>query len=93
MLFEAFRPPKVGSSQAGDPRNLPKTRLFSNYEVSGGDIQNAVLKAALAAAAEPIPDSRAVGPNERLRRIGGKLDYKSLTHSFELPWSVYRLYH
>ena len=27
------------------------------YEVSGGDIQNAVLKAALAAAAEPIPDA------------------------------------
>jgi SpoVK/Ycf46/Vps4 family AAA+-type ATPase len=31
--------------------------LAQNYEVSGGDIQNAVLKAALAAAAEPIPDS------------------------------------
>ena len=30
--------------------------LASRYEVSGGDIQNAVLKAALAAAAEPIPD-------------------------------------
>jgi SpoVK/Ycf46/Vps4 family AAA+-type ATPase len=30
--------------------------LASKYEVSGGDIQNAVLKAALAAAAEPIPD-------------------------------------
>ena len=27
------------------------------YEVSGGDIRNAVLKAALAAAAEPGPDS------------------------------------
>ena len=27
------------------------------YEASGGDIQNAVLKAALAAAAEPVPDS------------------------------------
>ena len=31
--------------------------LAQRYEVSGGDIQNAVLKAALAAAAEPIPDS------------------------------------
>jgi hypothetical protein len=31
--------------------------LALRYEVSGGDIQNAVLKAALAAAAEPIPDS------------------------------------
>jgi SpoVK/Ycf46/Vps4 family AAA+-type ATPase len=32
--------------------------LAHDYEVSGGDIQNAVLKAALAAAAEPIPDSQ-----------------------------------
>ncbi len=31
--------------------------LAHQYAVSGGDIQNAVLKAALAAAAEPIPDS------------------------------------
>jgi SpoVK/Ycf46/Vps4 family AAA+-type ATPase len=31
--------------------------LAQRYEVSGGDIRNAVLKAALAAAAEPIPDS------------------------------------
>jgi SpoVK/Ycf46/Vps4 family AAA+-type ATPase len=31
--------------------------LAHHYQVSGGDIQNAVLKAALAAAAEPIPDS------------------------------------
>jgi SpoVK/Ycf46/Vps4 family AAA+-type ATPase len=31
--------------------------LAHRYEVSGGDIQNAVLKAALAAAAEPIADS------------------------------------
>src|ERR1700759_4228055 len=31
--------------------------LARQYEVSGGDIQNAVLKAALAAAAEPMPDS------------------------------------
>jgi SpoVK/Ycf46/Vps4 family AAA+-type ATPase len=31
--------------------------LALRYEVSGGDIQNAVLKAALAAAAEPIPDA------------------------------------
>jgi SpoVK/Ycf46/Vps4 family AAA+-type ATPase len=31
--------------------------LAHDYEVSGGDIQNAVLKAALAAAAEPIPDA------------------------------------
>jgi SpoVK/Ycf46/Vps4 family AAA+-type ATPase len=31
--------------------------LASRYEVSGGDIRNAVLKAALAAAAEPVPDS------------------------------------
>jgi len=31
--------------------------LAREYAVSGGDIQNAVLKAALAAAAEPIPDS------------------------------------
>jgi SpoVK/Ycf46/Vps4 family AAA+-type ATPase len=31
--------------------------LARRYEVSGGDIQNAVLKAALAAAAEPIPDA------------------------------------
>jgi SpoVK/Ycf46/Vps4 family AAA+-type ATPase len=31
--------------------------LAHHYEVSGGDIQNAVLKAALVAAAEPIPDS------------------------------------
>src|SRR5438309_195196 len=30
--------------------------LAHRYPVSGGDIQNAVLKAALAAAAEPIPD-------------------------------------
>ena len=30
--------------------------LAQQYELSGGDIQNAVLKAALAAAAEPIPD-------------------------------------
>jgi SpoVK/Ycf46/Vps4 family AAA+-type ATPase len=32
--------------------------LARQYEVSGGDIQNAVLKAALAAAAEPIPDAQ-----------------------------------
>jgi SpoVK/Ycf46/Vps4 family AAA+-type ATPase len=31
--------------------------LGTRYEVSGGDIRNAVLKAALAAAAEPGPDS------------------------------------
>src|SRR6201995_3203456 len=31
--------------------------LARRYEVSGGDIQNAVLKAALAAAAEPVPDA------------------------------------
>jgi SpoVK/Ycf46/Vps4 family AAA+-type ATPase len=31
--------------------------LVRRYEVSGGDIRNAVLKAALAAAAEPVPDS------------------------------------
>ena len=31
--------------------------LARRYEVSGGDIQNAVLKAALAAAAEPLPDA------------------------------------
>jgi SpoVK/Ycf46/Vps4 family AAA+-type ATPase len=31
--------------------------LAHHHEVSGGDIQNAVLKAALAAAAEPIPDT------------------------------------
>jgi hypothetical protein len=31
--------------------------LARRYEVSGGDIRNAVLKAALAAAAEPGPDS------------------------------------
>jgi hypothetical protein len=31
--------------------------LAHRYEVSGGDIRNAVLKAALAAAAEPGPDS------------------------------------
>ena len=31
--------------------------LAHDYKVSGGDIQNAVLKAALAAAAEPIPNS------------------------------------
>jgi SpoVK/Ycf46/Vps4 family AAA+-type ATPase len=31
--------------------------LAHRYPVSGGDIQNAVLKAALAAAAEPIPDT------------------------------------
>ena len=31
--------------------------LARRYEVSGGDIQNAVLKAALMAAAEPIPDA------------------------------------
>ena len=31
--------------------------LARKYEVSGGDIRNAVLKAALSAAAEPIPDS------------------------------------
>ena len=30
--------------------------LAHQFEVSGGDIQNAVLKAALAAVAEPIPD-------------------------------------
>ena len=30
--------------------------LAQQHEVSGGDIQNAVLKAALAAAAEPVPD-------------------------------------
>jgi SpoVK/Ycf46/Vps4 family AAA+-type ATPase len=30
--------------------------LARRYEVSGGDIRNAVLKAALAAAAEPLPD-------------------------------------
>jgi len=30
--------------------------LAQQYQVSGGDIQNAVLKAALTAAAEPIPD-------------------------------------
>jgi SpoVK/Ycf46/Vps4 family AAA+-type ATPase len=33
-------------------------QLAERYEVSGGDIRNAVLKAALAAAAEPGPDSR-----------------------------------
>jgi hypothetical protein len=31
--------------------------LARPYEVNGGDIRNAVLKAALAAAAEPGPDS------------------------------------
>jgi SpoVK/Ycf46/Vps4 family AAA+-type ATPase len=31
--------------------------LARRYEVSGGDIRNAVLKAALAAAAEPVPDT------------------------------------
>jgi SpoVK/Ycf46/Vps4 family AAA+-type ATPase len=31
--------------------------LARRYEVSGGDIRNAVLKAALAAAAQPLPDS------------------------------------
>ncbi len=31
--------------------------LAQQHEISGGDIQNAVLKAALAAAAEPIPDA------------------------------------
>lgn len=31
--------------------------LARKYEVSGGDIRNAVLKAALAAAAQPIPDA------------------------------------
>ena len=31
--------------------------LARRYKVSGGDIRNAVLKAALAAAAEPVPDS------------------------------------
>lgn len=31
--------------------------LARRYEVSGGDIQNAVLKSALAAAAEPVPDA------------------------------------
>jgi SpoVK/Ycf46/Vps4 family AAA+-type ATPase len=31
--------------------------LARQYKVSGGDIRNAVLKAALAAAAEPVPDS------------------------------------
>jgi AAA+ superfamily predicted ATPase len=38
--------------------------LARRYEVSGGDIRNAVLKAALAAAAEPGPDSA--------KRIAGK---------------------
>ena len=33
------------------------TALANRYEVSGGDIRNAVLKAALAAAAEPGPDA------------------------------------
>lgn len=33
------------------------TALGTRYEVSGGDIQNAVLKAALAAAAEPVEDA------------------------------------
>jgi SpoVK/Ycf46/Vps4 family AAA+-type ATPase len=32
--------------------------LARRYEVSGGDIRNAVLKAALSAAAEPLPDSQ-----------------------------------
>ena len=32
-------------------------KLARRYKVSGGDIRNAVLKAALAAAAEPVPDS------------------------------------
>ena len=35
-------------------------QLAESYEVSGGDIRNAVLKAALAAAAEPGPDSSKV---------------------------------
>ena len=33
-------------------------QLAERYKVSGGDIRNAVLKAALAAAAEPGPDSQ-----------------------------------
>jgi len=37
--------------------------LARRYEVSGGDIRNAVLKAALAAAAEPIPD-----PSKRIHQ-------------------------
>jgi SpoVK/Ycf46/Vps4 family AAA+-type ATPase len=37
--------------------------LARQYEVSGGDIQNAVLKTALAAAAEPIPDSAKEDPS------------------------------
>jgi SpoVK/Ycf46/Vps4 family AAA+-type ATPase len=38
-------------------RDVDFQALARSYEVSGGDIQNAVLKAALAAAAEPGPDS------------------------------------
>ena len=37
--------------------NFDFQALARRYEVSGGDIRNAVLKAALAAAAEPGPDS------------------------------------
>jgi len=38
-------------------RDVDFTELARRYEVSGGDIRNAVLKAALAAAARPGPDS------------------------------------
>jgi len=38
-------------------RNFDLRRLAEDYEMAGGDIRNAVLKAALAAAAEPVPDS------------------------------------
>jgi SpoVK/Ycf46/Vps4 family AAA+-type ATPase len=63
ILFELPGPPE--RSAIWRVQLHPQTPLASDvdfdalaqqYEVSGGDIQNAVLKAALAAAAEPLPD-------------------------------------
>jgi len=51
-------------------------QLAESYEVSGGDIRNAVLKAALAAAAEPGPDSSKIIEQRHLQVA----DDQSLLH-------------
>ncbi len=75
--------------------------LARRYDVSGGDIQNAVLKAALAAAAEPIPDlskkiqqqhfevgMEEVMASKRVMQQSIFADQAALTSESELPTSA-----
>jgi SpoVK/Ycf46/Vps4 family AAA+-type ATPase len=78
--------------------------LAERYEVSGGDIHNAVLKAAMAAAMEPGPDStkqiqqrhfetgiRAVMEGRRVMRqslVPGGLDTPAANAAWQLPFAL-----